>query len=110
MLRESKQQVPFCAILNKYVYMSHFVLTLKFEPKFTVQETRKLTYSYIHNSNLYFLAMKSIFEKFKRDKHAAGSNSFPLIELPDLVILEVAKHLTTNDGRNLKMTCQRFKV
>lgn len=40
---------------------------------------------------------------------AAGSNSFPLIELPDLVILEVAKHLTSNDGRNLKMTCQRFK-
>ena len=41
---------------------------------------------------------------------AGGANSFPLIELPDLVILKIAKHLTTNDGRKLSRTCQRLRV
>ena len=36
-------------------------------------------------------------------------NSFPLEEVPELVLLCIARHLPTDDARNLSMTCQKFK-
>merc|ERR1711977_497015 len=36
-------------------------------------------------------------------------NFFPLEEVPDLVLLCIAKHLSTDDARNLSNTCKRFK-
>ena len=35
---------------------------------------------------------------------------FPLADLPDLVLLNVANQLSNDDARNLSLTCMRFQV
>ena len=37
------------------------------------------------------------------------TNSFPLEEVPELVLLCIAKHLPTDAARNLSHTCRKFK-
>jgi len=39
-----------------------------------------------------------------------SSNPFPLADLPDLVLLNVAKQLPNDDARNLSLTCRRFQA
>ena len=36
--------------------------------------------------------------------------AFPLADLPDLVLLNVANQLSNDDARNLSLTCMRFQV
>ena len=37
------------------------------------------------------------------------TKSLPLEEVPELVLLCIAKHLPTDDARNLSLTCRKFK-
>ena len=36
--------------------------------------------------------------------------AFPLEDLPDLVLVNVANQLSNDDARNLSLTCMRFQV
>ena len=38
-----------------------------------------------------------------------SKKTFPLEDVPDLVLLCIANHLSNDDARNLSTTCKRFK-
>ena len=43
-------------------------------------------------------------------KSETSSKPFPLVDLPDLVLLNVANQLSNDDARSLSLTCMRFQV
>jgi len=59
-----------------------------------------------------FKRMKQeIVTTIKKTKHESSlqSQAFPLSDLPDLVLLNVANHLSNDDARNLSLTCKQFQ-
>ena len=58
------------------------------------------------------IAIMATFQKIKRKISSKfnSSNPFPLLGLPDLVLLHVAEQLPTDDARNLSLTCTRLQV
>ena len=55
---------------------------------------------------------QEIVTTIKKTKHESSleSQAFPLSDLPDLVLLNVANHLSNDDARNLSLTCKQFQV
>ena len=58
------------------------------------------------------IAIMATFQKINRKISSKfnSSNPFPLLDLPDLVLLYVAEQLPTDDARNLSLTCKRLQV
>ena len=44
------------------------------------------------------------------NSNTVTTSAFPLADLPDLVLLNVANQLSNDDARNLSLTCMRFQV
>ena len=44
------------------------------------------------------------------NSETVSTPTFPLEDLPDLVLLNVANQLSNDDARNLSLTCTHFQV
>ena len=65
----------------------------------------------------YFGCSSNMARSLEKNHPESGVNSnivttpaFPLADLPDLVLLNVADQLSNDDARNLSLTCMRFQV
>ena len=54
--------------------------------------------------------MARSLEKNHPESGCKSEQPFPLADLPDLVLLNVANQLSNDDARNLSLTCMRFQV
>ena len=93
MLTKSITVSILCQLLVKMPWM----------PKFLANK-----FSILNSANMARSLEKNHPESSYKSK--TGSTLFPLADLPDLVLLNVANQLSNDDARSLSLTCMRFQV
>ena len=53
---------------------------------------------------------RSLEKNHQESSETVSTLAFPLADLPDLVLVNVANQLSNDDARNLSLTCMRFQV